>query len=250
MAGCPSCSAETRREAFLAIGAIGECSRDAGAALLAQGALQSVRADMAAAYTGAADNSPAVKAAVAPFPSPGGAGRTIWGQGGAEPPPGRGGARGPPAPAGGGGAKGPGFGPGSERDVNQRLKDRQPSGSMGDMSSYTEEENREVAYAALVALAGLAQSIDFSMQDQHGPLTALLLRCIEVDASVPVVTAAARAIQSLLTLGKGRASLIMHDTSSTTFVDPRFLRLTASCDMASVIHCPFSVIRPVLNPKH
>jgi len=186
LAGCPSCSAATRREAFLAIGAIGECSREAGAALLAKGALQSVRAYMAAAYTGAADNSPAVKAAAAAVPSPGGAGRTVWGQGGAEPPPGRGGgARGPPPPAGGGGVNGLGFGPGSERDVNQR----QPSGSMGDMSSYTEQENREVAYAALVALAGLAQSIDFSMQDQHGPLTVLLLRCIEVDASVPVVTA-------------------------------------------------------------
>ena len=169
-----------------------DCGRDAAAALIAKGALQHVRSYLASGYTGAADvnngaNSPSSSYSsysaanvAAMLPSMGAMGRVIWG-GDDNSNNGGGGA---------GGFKGTGLG--------QRLP-----GEMGDSSTYTEEENGRVAQSALTALAGLAPALDFSQQDQHGPLTPLLLRCVEVDASVSVVEAAAKAVHAMLTLGKG-----------------------------------------------
>jgi hypothetical protein len=177
LAGSPACTANTRREAFLAIGAVADCGRDAAAALIARGALQHVRAYMAG---GAAqlESANAKAAASAAYQTPGGMGRVIWGSGG-----------------GGGGFGGRFSGVGGDE---KRL-----AGEVGDMSTYTQEENGRLVHGALVALAGLAPALDFSQQDQHGPLTPLLLRCVEVDASAPVVEAVAQAVQSMLTLGRG-----------------------------------------------
>ena len=186
LAGAPSVTAATRREAFLAMGAVGDSSKEAAMGLIAKGALGLVRANLAAGYSGEADGSPAVANAIAALPAPGGAGRLIWG-GSAKTAPGR--AAGEP----GGGFKGTGLGTAVKSEP----------GSRGDVSTYTQEECRAIARAALVALAGLASGLDFSQVDHHGPLTPLLLRCVEVDAAVPVVESAARTVQALLTLGRG-----------------------------------------------
>ena len=192
LAGSSSTTADTRREAFLAIAAVAESSRDAAAAIIARGALQHVWTYLAGAAhsysysscddggsSGADRGADGGSGAALRLPDLGSMGRVIWGGGGG-------------GVATVGGFKG--SGPGQARRV---------PGEKGDWTTYTEEENGLVAHGALVALAGLAPALDFSQQDQHGPLTPLLLRCVEVDSSVHVVEAAARAIQSMLTLGRG-----------------------------------------------
>jgi hypothetical protein len=223
LAGCPACTARTRRDAFLAIGAIGASSRDAAAALVARGALQHVRAYLAAGYTGAHDGSPAVAvAATATLPS---VGCSIWGTSldtdnsvsthgqmlGQN--------------SGSTGFKGTGLG---------QRQDQAP-GAVGDMRNYTETENGGLAHAALMALAGLAAAIDFSQVDQHGPLTPLLLRCIEVDTSVPVVEAAAVVVQSILALGRGRRD------------DPRVVLFRAGRSGGEEVSIRQTVLQPLLR---